>query len=331
MKKQSPNKIRWGIIGLGHIAHKFSKDLSTVNGAVLVAVASRSQEKAEIFAEKFDVEYAYSSYELLVKNPFIDAVYIATPHSFHKEHTILCLQHKKAVLCEKPFAMNSDQVNEMIAQAQKNNTLLMEALWTFFLPQYQHVIRLIQSQSLGKLIKIEADFGFQPVYDSTHRLFSKKVGGGSLLDIGIYPIFVAVSVLGIPDKILAKATFFESGVDSECKIIFSYDDNVKVYLKSTFLEDTPTEAIFTCEKGIIKINSRFHQPSTVSILQNNTEKLLDYRIEQMGYNFEIEHFNQLLRDHKTESNIMSFSFSRKLAQTLDRVRKKINLSYESID
>ena len=328
MKKQLPNIIRWGIIGLGHIAHKFSKDLAATKGATLYAVASRSEEKAKNFAKKFNVEYVYSSYELLVKNPFVDVVYIATPHSFHKEHSILCLQHKKAVLCEKPFAMNSDQVIEMIAQAKHNNTLLMEAMWTSFLPQYQYVIELIHRKSLGKLLKIEADFGFQPTYDSTHRLFSKNVGGGSLLDIGIYPIFVAVSVLGIPNKINAKARFFESGVDSECNMIFDYDDNVKVYLKSTFLEETLTEAIFTCEKGIIKINSRFHQPSTVSIQQNNNEKILDFRIEELGYNFEIEHFNQLFRDRKKESNIMSFSFSKKLIQTLDRVRKIINLNYE---
>ena len=326
MKKQEAKIIRWGILGLGHIAHKFSQDLATVEGAELYAVASRSKEKATSFAEEFQVFNSYDSYELLVKDPAIDAIYIATPHSFHKEHTILCLQHKKAVLCEKPFAMNLIEVTEMIAVAKENKTLLMEALWTLFLPHYQYVINFIKNEVFGKVLLLEADFGFQSTHSLDSRVLRKELGGGSLLDIGIYPVFAALSSLGLPKTIEADATFFENGADSACSIVFEYN-NAKAILKSTFLEETPSEAIFTCEHGVIKINTRFHQPTSVTLFQNGSEEHVDFSANTFGYNFEIEHFNQLLRDHKTESELMSFSFSKDLIATLDKIRKQINLKY----
>ena len=326
MNKQETKIIRWGILGLGHIAHKFSQDLATVEGAQLYAVASRSREKATSFAEEFQVSNSYDSYELLVKDPAIDAIYIATPHSFHKEHTILCLQHKKAVLCEKPFAMNLKEVAEMIAVAKENKTLLMEALWTLFLPHYQYVINFIKNEVFGKVLLLEADFGFQSTHSLDSRVLRKELGGGSLLDIGIYPVFAALSSLGLPKTIEADATFFTNGADSSCEMIFNYD-NAKAILKSNFLKETPTEAVFTCEHGVIKINTRFHQPTTITLLQNGIEEHVDFSAKTFGYNFEIEHFNQLLRDHKTESELMSFSFSKDLIATLDKIRKQINLNY----
>ena len=203
--------IQWGIIGLGRIANKFATDLSTVEDSQLVAVASRSQQKADKFAFKYNSKKAYDSYEKLVKDSQVDAVYIATPHRFHKEHTLLCLRHKKAVLCEKPFAMNLQDVTEMVEVAKEHNVLLMEALWTFFLPHFNYVIDVVKSEKFGKLKSLEADFGFFHPYDIEHRLFNKQLGGGSLLDIGIYPIFVALSSLGKPKSIAAAATFLIMG------------------------------------------------------------------------------------------------------------------------
>lgn len=318
--------IKWGIIGLGKIAHKFAADLATVSNCELYAVASRTQKKADEFAKKFNAEKSYDSYELLAKDSNVDAIYIATPHSFHKENSILCLQQKKAALCEKPFAMNLQEVEEMIAVAKENNTLLMEALWTRFLPHYQFVLDIFESEKYGKLNKLSADFGFYTPYNTNSRVFQKRVGGGSLLDIGIYPIFAALSTLGKPEKIRAKATFFENGVDSSCKMVFTYD-NAEAYLKSTLLEETKTEAIFTFEDAIVKINSRFHEPSTVSIIKNDKEEIIDFNYNTIGYSFEVEHFNQLLRDGKKESNLMTFEFSKMLIETLDNVRSKINLAY----
>ena len=326
MSKQEAKIIRWGILGLGHIAQKFAQDIAAVYGAELYAVASRSLQKASSFAHKFDVSKYYDSYDLLVKDPLVDAIYIATPHSFHKEHSIFCLKHKKAVLCEKPFAMNLEEVEEMIAVSQNENTLLMEALWTAFLPHYQYVINFLKNETFGKVILLEADFGFQSTHSTESRVLKKELGGGSLLDIGIYPVFVALSSLGNPKTIETTATFFDNCADSSCHIIFNYND-AKAILRSTFLEKTPTEAIFTCERGVVKVNTQFHQPTTVTLIHNGKEERIDFSAKTFGYNYEIEHFNQLLRDNKKESELMSFSFSRDLIATLDRIRKKINLNY----
>ena len=326
MKNNNIKNIRWGIIGLGNIANKFAADLVRVENSELVAVASRSQQKANEFAAKFKSKKAYSSYEKLAKDVDVDAIYIATPHSFHKEHSILCLQHKKAVLCEKPFAMNLQEVTEMIAVAKENNVLLMEALWTYFLPHYNYVLDILKNKRFGKLKALDADFGFYNLYNTDCRLFKKEVGGGSLLDIGIYPIFTALSALGNPDSIDANATFFKNGVDSSCNIVFKYK-NTTATLKSTLLKETPTHAIFTFDKAIVKINTLFHEPTTVTIIENDKEETIDFNYTTIGYNYEIEHFNQLLREDKKESIIMTFEFSENLIKTLDKVRSIIGLEY----
>ncbi|MGC1471302.1 MAG: Gfo/Idh/MocA family oxidoreductase [Psychroserpens sp.] len=320
--------INWGIIGLGKIAHKFAQDLLEVEHAKLYAVASRDQDKANAFAKRYQAINAYGKYEDLAKDSRINAVYIATPHSFHKTHTILCLNHNKAVLCEKPFAMNLQDVDAMIATAKANDVLLMEALWTYFLPHYQFVLNHLENNTYGKIIRMEADFGFKPEVDMTSRVFKKSLGGGSLLDIGIYPIFAALSVLGQPTQIESSATYFDNGVDSSCLMTFNYDQGVEANLKSTFLENTPTEAIFYCERATLKIHTRFHELSSVTIASEDIKKTFDFETTGSGYYYEIVHFNELIRQQKTESDIMTYDFSRKLITLLDTVRSQIGLSYE---
>ena len=327
MTQQPLKKIKWGIIGLGAIAHKFATDLLTIHDAELYAVASRNQEKAHVFAEKFGAKKAYGSYEALANDATIDAVYIATPHALHKENAIMCLKNGIAVLCEKPFAMNAEEVEAMIACAKQHNTLLMEALWTNFLPHYQFVLKQLNNKTYGNILKMESDFGFQRDYDTSARLFNKAMGGGSLLDIGIYPIFASLSTLGLPKNIDAAATFFENGTDATCNMTFTYENNVKAYLKSSLVEVLPTQAIFYCEKAIIKINTMFHMPTTVSIIVDGKEDIKDFGYQTIGYHYEAIHFNQLLRDGKTESDIMTFEFSRNLIKTLDAVRTIIKLHY----
>jgi predicted dehydrogenase len=320
--------IHWGIIGLGHIAHKFASDLGTVEGAKLYAVASRNQEKADDFASKYKATKAFDSYEALAKDPYIDAVYIATPHALHQENTLLCLEHGIAVLCEKPFAMNAQQVARMVAKAKEKNVLLMEALWTYFLPHYQYVLKALNTKMYGEVVKLEASFGFHRPFDDTSRLFNKALGGGSLLDIGIYPIFAALSSLGKPEYMEAKATFFENGADASSDMIFNYPKGIKAYLQSALDNDLPTEAIFYCEHGTIKINRMFHMPTTVTLIpKTGAPETIDFNYNTFGYNYEAIHFTKLLQQGKTESNIMTFEFSQQLIETLDQVRNLINLQY----
>ncbi|UOB17245.1 Gfo/Idh/MocA family protein [Abyssalbus ytuae] len=324
---QSQTKIRWGIIGLGNIAHKFATDLLTVEDAQLYAVASRSRKTADEFSKKYNAIKAYGSYRELAEDKNVDAVYIATPHVFHKENTLMCLQQGIPVLCEKPFAMNINEVEEMIALAMEKKVLLMEAMWTYFLPHYQHVLNILQKKEYGNILKIEADFGITPEYNPLSRTFNKALGGGSLLDIGIYPIFAALSTLGIPNKIEASAKYFETGADASCHIQFYYDKNVKATLNSSFVDNTPTTATFYCEKATIKINRMFFLPTTVTIVTDKDEKTLDFGYKTLGYNYEAIHFNELIRQGKKQSPIMSFDFSRKLITLLDKVRSEIGLEY----
>ncbi|MBN1651101.1 MAG: Gfo/Idh/MocA family oxidoreductase [Bacteroidales bacterium] len=215
--------INWGIIGLGKIAHKFAEDLQLVEDANLLAVASRDIENAKSFAKKFSANQFYSSYKALVENPNVDVVYIATPHALHYEHTLLCLNANKAVLCEKAFAMNAAEVKEMIRTAKARNVFLMEALWTRFIPGTLKTLALIKEGSIGKIHSVEADFGFIGDTDPEKRLFNKRLGGGALFDIGIYPVFLSILILGAPKYINAHATMAATGVDAEVKITFAYE------------------------------------------------------------------------------------------------------------
>lgn len=321
-------KIKWGILAPGHIATKFVKDLLTLKDAELYAIASRSLEKATDFKDKYGAAVAYGNYMELMTDPNIDAIYIATPHTFHKTYAIDCMLNKKAVLCEKPLALNSADVDVMLQIAKKEDVLLMEALWTYFLPHYTYVLDFIKKGSYGKVISLDADFGFHPTFNATSRLFDKQLGGGSLLDIGIYPIFAALSILGVPKEIQANATFFETGADSSCHMVFSYENGVKANLRSTLLEETPTEAIIKCEKGTIKLHTKFHKPTKVTFTDaEGKETTKDFDVTTEGYNYEAAHFNELLRNGETESPIMTHKFSHQLMETMDKVKEIIGLNY----
>ncbi|MDT0650019.1 Gfo/Idh/MocA family protein [Autumnicola edwardsiae] len=318
---------KWAILGPGKIAKKFATGLKDVEGAELYAVASRSKERADAFAEEFSATKAYYSYKDMLEDDKVDVVYIATPHVFHFDNTLLCLEHKKAVLCEKPFAMDSEQVKEMIALAREKKVFLMEALWTQFLPHFQYVMDLLKTEKYGKLKKIEADFGFHSPFNKEHRLYNKSLGGGSLLDIGIYPIFTALSALGVPEEIAAKAKLTTTQVDEDCEMMFTYKNGIKAELHSTVGRKTPTVATFLCENAEITMNSRFHEPTSVSISTKEGTETKNFDVTSNGYNFEAAHVQKMLKQGRTESDQMTFEKSLQLIGLLDEVRNKINLVY----
>ncbi|WP_299180967.1 Gfo/Idh/MocA family oxidoreductase [uncultured Aquimarina sp.] len=320
-------KYNWGIIGCGKIAHKFAEDLLTIPNANLFAVASRNLKKAKDFGNTYNVFSCYGSYNELISNPEIDIIYIATPHVFHHKNTLMCLNAKKAVLCEKPFALNLEQVTEMIATARNNNTFLMEALWTYFLPHYKYVLKIVTSNNLGKIKYLKADFGFASEFNPESRIFKKELGGGSLLDVGIYPLFAALSLLGYPDHIEAKATFGKTGIDENCTMQLYYPNNVEAFLYSSVTEKTNTEAVIELEKGAIHIHSRFHEPSSITITKNGVSELHEFPVTTNGYNYEAIHVQEMMSRGNIESNIMTFEKSLELIKLLDSVRDKIGLNY----
>jgi len=214
----------WGIIGPGKIANKFATALPLAGNALLTAVASRDAARAGNFAAEHGAARVYESYEQLAADPAIDAVYIATPHGFHAEHALLCLRQGKAVLCEKPMALNARQIGEMIAASEHHRVFLMEAMWTRFLPLMEAIIGLIAAGKIGQLKYIQANFGFLAPFQPTGRLYDLRLGGGSLLDIGIYPLFLCLQLLGEPDSIHAAGQLAPTGADETCHAILGYRD-----------------------------------------------------------------------------------------------------------
>lgn len=323
----SPKLFNWGILGAGKIANKFAEDLSRVPGAVLYAVASRSIGKAEEFAKNHQITKFYGSYLELAEDKQVDIIYVATPHVFHFEHSMLCMKYYKAVLCEKPMALNYHQVETMISYAKQRNVFLMEALWTQFLPHFKYIIDLEASKKYGEILELEADFGFNAPFDAGKRIYNKELGGGSLMDVGIYPVFLALSLLGKPDKIIAQAEIGKTGVDENCFIDFEYTSGAKAQLYSAINKTTPTTAKLKFEKAEVVIHSRFHEPSSVSIESDGIIETMEFPVETHGYNFEAIHVQDMLKSNKNESNAMTFQKSLDLIEMLDTIRHKINLVY----
>ncbi len=320
------NKIKWGIIGLGKISHKFARDLLLVQNSVLEAVASRDLSKAKLFSEKFGSNTFYGSYIELLNDRCIDIVYIATPNNTHENLTILALEHKKAVLCEKPFAINKKQVLRMIHASKKNNSFLMEAMWTRFIPAIKKIKRSVDSGEIGEITYINADFSFK-ADPSIKRIYDKGLGGGSLLDIGIYPIFLAYLLLGNPIKINATAHFFESGADSQLGMIFNYK-NAQALLYSSFISNSKRVAKISGTLGEIIIDEPWNETDSFSIQKDKERTVISLQTVGRGYTYEIIECNTCLKKNSIESSFWSHQNSIELITLLDLVRKEINLTYE---
>jgi predicted dehydrogenase len=325
------SKIKWGILGCGRIARKFASDLRLIADAELVAVASRDKKSAEQFAEEFPCKYSFGSYEELVKNEEVDVIYIATPHSHHYEHTLLCLQHNKAILCEKAFAINSRQANEMIAMAREKKIFLMEALWTKFLPHYHKLQELLQQKTLGDIKSMLVNFGFKPPTPPSQRLFDPLLGGGTLLDIGIYNVFMTLSVLGKPDSIEATMMPATTGVDEQLSVLFKYNNGAMAQLFSSFVTNLPIQAEINGTEACITLTTRFYEPSaTIQLYKqiNGEREIIPVEKEPgFGYHYEARHVNECLKKGLTESPVMKHADTLMLMETLDEIRKIAGIKY----
>lgn len=318
-------KIKWGIIGLGKIAQKFVNDLKLIDNVELEAVASRDLTKAEAFAKTYDAKKFYGSYDALLQDKFVDIVYIATPHNSHAQIAVLALENKKAVLCEKPFAINQKQVFNMIEASKQHNMFLMEALWTRFLPAIKKIKNTVENGEIGKIKYLNADFSFK-ANPSIQRIYDKELGGGSILDIGIYPIFLAYLILGMPDKIIAKAHFYESGADSQVSIIFDYK-NAQAVLFSSFNSNSKREAKISGTLGEIMIDSPWNETSSFSVFKDNKEEKISLPISGKGFTHQISECNSCLLENRTQSSLWPHQNSIELITLLDAVRKEIGLVY----
>lgn len=327
----SSRVIKWGILGCGKIARKFAADLQLVEGAELTALGARDLAQAQQFARDYPARYLHGSYESLLRNDEVEVIYVATPHGLHHEQVLMCLDYGKSVLCEKALALNSRQVHEMISKAREKNLFLMEALWTKFLPHYHTVMALLRDGRLGEVRSMTSTFGFRASDPAPARVYDPALGGGSILDIGIYNIFMTMAVLGRPDHIEATMTPATTGVDAQCSMVFKYDYGAIAQLLSSFLVQLPTEAWIAGTQGALRLTSRFYEPSTT--IEYYPEKMDSREVipflkeSGWGYRYQLDHVCACLRAGATESPVMSLADSLVLMEVMDEVRAKAGVRY----
>ena len=322
--------IRWGIIGTGRIARAFAEGLKFTNNGKLHGIASRSLASAQSFAQEWDIPSAFGNYQELAESDAIDAVYIATPHSSHAENAILCMKNKKAVLCEKPFAVNSSEVEAMIKTSREMNVLLMEGMWSRFPPLMNQLRDWLNEGKLGDIRTLHADFGFLPKErDPNGRLFNLELAGGSLLDLGIYPVSLASMIMGKPADIQTLANIGSTGVDEQAGWIFRYSNGALAMLLSSLECETRQEAFIAGSIGNVRIHKQCWKPQKMTFTETNGEasETIEMPFVGNGFNYEAESFGDLLIQGKKESPIMPLDESLTIMNQMDQIRKEWNLVY----
>jgi predicted dehydrogenase len=326
--EQEQRVIRWGILGLGGISNSFTGELVNTPGSKVCAAAARSMEKAEVFAAKFDIPRAYGSYEELVQDPEVDIVYVGTVHPAHKENVMACLRGDKAVLCEKPFTMNADEAREIADYAKERGLFVMEAMWTRFLPAIVKVREWLADGRIGEVKLLKAEFGFDAGWNPESRLLNKKLGGGTLLDAGIYPVSFASMVFGAqPSRIVSSAHIGETGVDEQYSVIFEYESGAMAALHGAVRLRMNNDAWLYGTKGKIHI-PEFLKAQSATLIPNDKEPetFKDDRTFP-GQNFQALEAMECLRTGKTGSAVMPIEETVDIMGTLDAIRTQWNLMY----
>ncbi len=300
MPGNAAKPIRWGILATGKIATAMVSEARMVEGAHVQAVASRSMEKARGFAETHQIKTSYDSYEQLIKDPDIDLIYIATPHNSHYELLKLCLNSGKHVLCEKPLVLNAEQAQNCAYLAEEKNLFLMEALWTRFFPAVQKMQEWIKEGRIGAVRRISADFSFKADFDPKGRLFNLALAGGALLDLGIYPISLAIGLLGQPTEVKGEAVIGETGVDEEDKVLLRFPGGATASLKFGLRETRPVVATIDGDRGRITLHERFHHPRKITLEPiGGDSETLEFPCEGSGYHYQIAAVTSALQNGLT--------------------------------
>lgn len=314
-------QLRWGILGTGLIAAAFTADLALTDSGVVAAVGSRSQTAADRFASEHGVARAHASYESLVNDPGIDVVYVATPHPMHRDNAILALEAGKPVLVEKPFTMNAAEAREVVTLARERRLFAMEAMWTRFLPHVAVVRDWLAQGTLGEIVTVSADHGQWFAEDPQFRLFAPALGGGALLDLGVYPVSFASMVLGSPSRIVAISDPAFTGVDAQTSMLFGYQSGAQAVLTCTLRAKSPTRAAIVGTDARIEIDGAFYAPATVSLIPRDGEPTVvrsDHR--GRGLRHQADEVASRLAAGELESPLMSLDETVAIMETMDTVR-----------
>ncbi len=320
---------RWGIIGTGGIARAFAEDLTRLGDHQVVAVGSRTLASAESFAQEFSDVTAFGSYEELVAAD-VDAVYVATPHPMHYENALLAMRAGKPVLCEKAFTVNAKEARALVAYAQENRIPLMEAMWSRFLPHLQQVKEIISNGALGEITNLIADHGQFIPYERAPRLWEPELGGGALLDLGIYPLTLAHLILGSPISINAQATLTDKKVDLNTSMILRYASGAHALLSCTMASRGSVSAMIVGDKARIEIDGSFYAPTSFRVITRDGE-ITEYpkSYEGHGLREEAAEFARVVRAGEIESPLMTHATSIELMEMMDQIRAQIGVSYPS--
>ncbi|MFO7166788.1 MAG: Gfo/Idh/MocA family oxidoreductase [Chloroflexota bacterium] len=325
MKTQ--DTIRWGILGTGNMASQLALALARLPDAQVIAVASRSQARAESFADGAGIPRRYGSYAALLDDPDVDVVYVATPHTEHHRNTLDALRAGKHVLCEKPFAINAAEAEEMIAAARERRLFLMEGVWMRFLPLMDDLRALLRDGAIGDVRMFLADFGFQAEFDPKSRLFDPRLAGGSLLDVGIYPVNMASLLFGRPEQIASVAHIGETGVDEQAAMVLRYSGGRLASLTSSIRTDTPNEAFICGSEGSIRIHRRWWVPEIMTVTAGARQETIHRPMVGNGYVHEAEEVMRCIREGRTESPLMPLDETLAIMRTLDDLRAQWGLVY----
>ncbi len=321
------DKIRWGILGTGNMARQFARDLTSVEDAALTAVASRSFDNAQKFANEFSIAGVFGSYADFAAEAPVDVVYISTPHDSHAENSIMCLKAGMAVLCEKPFTINVRKADAVIEAARKSGRFLMEAMWTRFLPVMAHLKKWLAEDRIGRLTLLQSGGGFMPPYNPNYYLFDPARGGGVLLDAGVYLVHLAVNILGMPRDIRAIGYITERGIDEQFGLLLGYDGGAMADLHVSLHMKSKPEAKIYGDRGIIHVHGPIFCPSALTLHPyEGDSETISFPV-QNGYAFQAREVNRCLRAGLQQSPLMTWDETRHVMQIMDEARAQMGLRY----
>jgi predicted dehydrogenase len=321
-------KVRWGILGTGAIARQFVQGLNSVPEAEVLAVGSRSRASAQEFADKRSIPRRHASYDDLASDPDVDVVYIATPHPLHAENATLCLRAGKAVLCEKPFSVNAAEAERVVKLARERGLFIMEGMWTRFFPLMEEVRRLTSEGAIGEVRMLNVDFGFRAGLDPASRLFDPKLGGGALLDVGVYCVSLASMILGQPSGSVGLSHLGKTGVDEQASIVLVHEGGRLANLSIGIRTTTPQEATIMGTEGYVRIHAPWWRPKSMTIYRPGEEsETVDAPVSGNGFNYEAAEVMRCLEAGNTESDVMPLDETISVMRTMDRIRATWGLRY----
>lgn len=322
------NTFRWGLIGPGRIAERFAGGLAAIDDAELYAVASSNGTRAAAFAKKFSASQSYDSYQALLDDPNIDAVYIGTPHRFHFEQTRLCLEAGKPVLCEKPLTVNTDESEQLVELSRRNKVFLMEALWTRYLPIYDQVREWLDGGKIGEATLLSSTFGFNLPRDADDRWFNNELAGGALLDMGVYNVSVSQWVFGgNPTNIVSSGYVGETNVDEMTAVILNYGADRMSQFTTNFIAKSTNDFHIYGTKGYIRIHSMFWDTTEATLFDGSKETTVSRPFRATGFEYETEEAMRCIREGLLESPKISHADTLATMQVMDQIREQIGLRY----